>query len=268
MDPYLITQIEADNHARIQQAHMYNDAMNQESEQQAHMQRARLAAQSRYQQQRSDYAEASEYPCFSPLSARPYSDPDRKVYMFQVPQSDNNNNNSINKHTPRSTELDHRDDDDDDDDDDPAVTMRVKLGRLEIDARRDRESNYRLTESARRGRDYYTRREEALLFSRRGCESPYPQSESRYAGQPSAYRPGYSRPNGGDYYRRKERERNARHDYRRSEGDRYRPDYSRSAGPTREDLRYARAPQGREAGGRSAQLDPYREFGGRRSRDY
>ena len=266
MDAYLITQIEADNHARIQQAHMYSDATNQESEQQTHMQRAQFAAQSHYQQQRSDYAEASEYLCFSPLSARPYSDPDRKVYRFQVPRSDNNND----KCYPHSTRLDQRDDDDDDDDndDDPAVTMRIKLGRLEIDARRDRESNYRLTESARRGRDYYTRREEAWLFSRRGCESPYYQSESRYAGQPSAYRPGYSRRKGGDYYRRKERERNARHDYRRSESDRHRPDYSRGAGPMGRDLRYARTPQGREVGGGSTQLDPYGEFGGRRSRDY
>jgi len=66
MDPFLIAQIEAENHRRMQEAHMYCNAMNRESARQAHMHEAHFAAQSRFQQPRSGYCETSKYPLCSP----------------------------------------------------------------------------------------------------------------------------------------------------------------------------------------------------------
>ena len=60
MDPYLVAQIEAGNHARIQQAYMYSDAANYESARQAHMQEAQSAARSRSQRQGQQQHETSK----------------------------------------------------------------------------------------------------------------------------------------------------------------------------------------------------------------
>lgn len=184
MDPYLIAQIEAGNHTRVQRAHM---------------QHAQFAAQSRYQQQRSAYAGTSEHPCFSPLSARPYPDPDHEVDKFQVPESDDD------RCTHRSSRTQK--------DEDPAESMRDKLARVQMmsgglsdrgeqqsrrSSKRNGEPPYRAGESRRDHRDRH--RSEPSLFSRRGGESSHSQSESRRQGE-STYGPGSSRRGGESMYR-------------------------------------------------------------------
>jgi hypothetical protein len=66
MDPCLVDQIEAGNHARAQEAHMYSDSDDQESARQAHVHEAQSAARLRSQrQQPSDHAETGKpfLPC-------------------------------------------------------------------------------------------------------------------------------------------------------------------------------------------------------------
>ena len=72
MDPYLVAQIEAGNHARMQQAHMYSDAANYESARQAHMQEAQSAARSRSQRQGQQQQQLSGY-CETSKSSPPLS---------------------------------------------------------------------------------------------------------------------------------------------------------------------------------------------------
>jgi hypothetical protein len=230
MDPYLIAQIHADNHARMQQAHMYCDAVNQESAHQAHMQQAQYAAQARFHQQPSGYCETSEYPCVSPLSGMPYPDPDHEVDMSQVPESDDDRRTRRSSRTQRAAE-------------DPTESMRDKLARMHMlsgglgdrdeaprrSSCRDGESTYRASES-RRDRD---RRDEPSLFSCRGGESSHRQSESRR--EDGSYRQSESRREGGSSYRPSPPRREGGSSYRpsssrRDGGSYYRPSSSRREG--------------------------------------
>jgi hypothetical protein len=285
MDPYLIAQIHADNHARMQQAHMYCNAVNQESAHQAHMQQAQYAAQARFQQQPSGYCETSEYTCFSPSSGRPYPDPENEADMFQVPESDDDRRTRRSSRTQRDTE-------------DPTESMRDKLARMQMmsgglgdrdetsrrSSRRDGESTYRASES-RRDRDHRDRRDEPSLFSRRGGESSHRQSESRR--EDGSYRQSSSRREGGSSYRpsSSRRDRGTDHDlsdYRAETvarpptlssahfngRDRDFLDYG-DDGLTREDLRdYREAAREGAREERSAEMDPYGEFSGRRRSRY
>jgi hypothetical protein len=300
MNPYLIAQIEQDNHARMQQAYTYCNAANAQAEHQA---RAQFAAQSRFaaqsqRQQPSGYAETSKYPiAFQSCSDVLDPDPDHKTNQLIVPDSKDD------RRTRRSFRTAQRDTD-------PAEDMRAKLACMNMmsgglgdcdeaprrSSRRDGESTYRASESARRPRD----RDEPSLYSRRGGESSRRPSEPfRYDDEPSR---GSSRRDGGgeSSYRASEaRSRRAGasdhdlSDYRAesvaraptlrsarpSERERkHHPtrNYAIPGGMGHEEMRSFResareqAHQDRAASGRScaAEMDPYGEFGGRRSRYY
>ena len=73
MDPYLVAQIEAGNHARMQQAHMYSNAANYESARQAHMQKAQSAARSRSQRQGQ---QQQQQPSGNAETSKSFSSPD------------------------------------------------------------------------------------------------------------------------------------------------------------------------------------------------
>jgi hypothetical protein len=85
MNSHLIAQIERDNHARSQEAHMFSDDMNQQSVQEAHIKQAHLAARSRSQpQQPSGHAETGKsLPSFS---HREYLQKETLLTKSQVPE--------------------------------------------------------------------------------------------------------------------------------------------------------------------------------------
>jgi hypothetical protein len=85
MNSHLIAQIERDNHARSQEAHMFSDDMNQQSVQEAHIKQAHLAARSRSQpQQPSGHAETGKsLPSFS---HREYLQKETLLTESQVPE--------------------------------------------------------------------------------------------------------------------------------------------------------------------------------------
>lgn len=169
--------------------------------------------------------------------------------------------------------------------------MRQKLARMEYmscilgDYRRDAprasirrdgaKCTYRAADSWRRDRDYHDSRDEPSLFSRRGGESPWPETESRRQGEAThdrnPSRPAYGkRRNGKLSYRASESRRDGRSSYRHG-GYASRPGPSR---PTDGGESFYRA-SGRERerdnyrtdySRRSAQMDPYGEVGDRCSR--
>jgi hypothetical protein len=277
MNYYLNAQKDADNRARTQQAHMYGDAMDWESANPADVQQTQYAAQ----------REASK--SFSARSIQPRSNsnldpyPVNNAYASRVPESGDD------RRPRRSSSADYRGAQAAEDED-PTLTMRQKLARMvymscdlgdyranapRASTRRDgAKCTYRAADSWRRDRDYHDNRDEPSLFSRRGGESPWPETESQLQGQPiHDHRP--SRPEGKKRdgklsYRASEPRRDGRSSYchggyasrpgpsrptdggmsfyrasgREHERDNYRPDYSR----------------------RSAEMDPHGEVGDRRSR--
>jgi hypothetical protein len=237
------------------------------------MQQAQYAAQARFQQQPSGYCETSEYTCFSPSSGRSYPDPENEADMFQVPESDDDRRTRRSSRTQRDTE-------------DPTESMRDKLARMQMmsgglddrdetshrSSRRDGESTYCASES-RRDRDHRDRRDEPSLFSRRGGGSSHRRSSSRREGG-SSYRPSSSRRDRGtDHdlsdYRAETVARPPTLSFARFNGrDRDFLDYG-DDGLTREDLRdYREAAREGAREERSAEMDPYGEFGGRRRSRY
>lgn len=182
MDPYLVAQIEAGNHARLQQAHMYSDAANYESARQAHMQEARSAARSRSQRQRQGRQQQPSGHCetsksFPPLTCLPFlfqqqehanhpdpgPDPEaRKTDDLTVPESNNDDRRTTRRST-RSTTTTQRDAPAAAAE--PAEDMRAKLARINVmsgglgdrdeqqrgkSSRREAESSYRASESSHR----------------------------------------------------------------------------------------------------------------------
>jgi hypothetical protein len=286
MNYYLNAQNEADNRARTQQAHMYGDAMDWESDHQANMQHAQYATQSQYQQQ--GYGETSK--SFSTLSIQPRSNnsnldpyPVNKANASQVPESGDD------RRPRRSSSADYRAAQAAEDED-PTLTMRQKLGRMvymscdlgdyeanapRASTRRDgAKCTYRAADSWRRDRDYHDSRDEPSLFSRRGGESPWPETESQLQGEPiHDHRPSCPKGKKRDgklSYRASESRRDGRSSYRHGE-------YASRPGPSRPTdggMSFHRA-SGREHerdnyrpdySRRSADMDPYGEVGDRRSR--
>jgi hypothetical protein len=286
MNYYLKAQNEADNRARTQQAHMYGDAMDWESDHQANMQHAQYATQSQYQQQGCGETSKS----FSTLSIQPRSNnsnldpyPVNKANASQVPESGDD------RRPRRSSSADYRAAQAAEDED-PTLTMRQKLARMvymscdlgdyranapRASTRRDgAKCTYRAADSWRRDCDYHDNRDEPSLFSRRGGESPWPETKSQLQGEPiHDHRP--SRPEGKKRdgklsYRASESRRDGRSSYRHG-GYASRPGPSR---PTDGGMSFHRA-SGREHerdnyrpdySRRSAEMDPHGEVGDRRSR--
>jgi hypothetical protein len=277
MNYYLNAQNDADNRARTQQAHMYGDAMDWESANPADMQQTQYAAQ----------REASK--SFSALSIQPRSNsgldpyPVNNAYASRVPESGDDRrprrSSSAGYRAAQAAE-----------DEGPTLTMRQKLARMvymscdlgdyranapRASTRRDgAKCTYRAADSWRRDCDYHDNRDEPSLFSRRGGESPWPETKSQLQGEPiHDHRP--SRPKGKKRdgklsYRASESRRDGRSSYRHG-GYASRPGPSR---PTDGGMSFHRA-SGREHerdnyrpdySRRSAEMDPYGDVGDRRSR--
>jgi hypothetical protein len=277
MKYYLNAQNDADNRARTQQAHMYGDAMDWESANPADMQQTQYAAQ----------REASK--SFSALSIQPRSNsnldpyPVNNAYASRVPESGDD------RRPRRSSSADYRAAQAAEDED-PTLTMRQKLARMvymscdlgdyranapRASTRRDgAKCTYRAADSWRRDRDYHDNRDEPSLLSRRGGESPWPETESQLQGQPihdhRPLRPEGKKRDGKLSYRASESRRDGRSSYRHG-GYASRPGPSR---PTDGGMSFYRA-SGREHerdnyrpdySRRSAEMDPHGEVGDRRSR--